>query len=62
MSDKHPHRGRMAEVYEHRGPIPLGGANLAWVGYTSEPIPGATWYPALQAWVLPLGHEWKDCS
>jgi hypothetical protein len=43
---KHPHEGRLAEVYRR------GEERLIWVGYTADPPPGSTWDDTLQAWVL----------
>jgi hypothetical protein len=43
---RHPHEGRMAEVYRR------GEERLIWVGYTDDPPPNATWDDSLQGWVL----------
>jgi hypothetical protein len=45
---KHPHEGRVAEVYREN----------EFVGYTPEPIEGAQWAP-WGAWVLPANHDWR---
>jgi hypothetical protein len=43
---RHPHEGRMAEVYRK------GEERLIWVGYTADPPPNAIWDETLQGWVL----------
>ena len=43
---RHPHEGRMAEVYRR------GEERLIFVRYTADPLPNATWDDSLQAWVL----------
>jgi hypothetical protein len=43
---RHPHEGRMAEVYRR------GEERLIFVRYTADPLLNATCDDSLQAWVL----------
>jgi hypothetical protein len=44
---KHPHLGRVAEVYKREG------ERLVWTGrYTADQPPGSNWSDELQAWIL----------
>jgi hypothetical protein len=45
-NQRHPHEGRLAEVYRR------GEERLIFVRYTADPPPNATWDDSLQAWVL----------
>lgn len=54
---KHPHEGRMAEVYHCDNTHTSG---LRWMGYSAGPDyadhpQGAEWSDLLKGWVLPQG-------
>lgn len=42
---KHPHEGRLAELYVR------DGLKLTWAGYLAGPVPFADWEEDLKAWV-----------
>lgn len=54
---KHPHPGRMAEVYHQSPPDKYGGVLLKWAGYTAGPDYAdhpkhAEWSDLLKAWIV----------
>jgi hypothetical protein len=54
MSRRHPHEGRVAELYRRN---PAHRSGFAWVGYTGGPghadhRADAKWDETLQAWTL----------
>jgi hypothetical protein len=46
MRRRHPHEGRLAEVYRREGD------KLVWIGYTADPSAKATWSGDLQGWII----------
>jgi hypothetical protein len=47
---RHPHEGRLAEVY--RREMSIVGLRFIWIGYVADHPPQATWDESLQGWIL----------